>query len=141
MDKAALRAYARKEFGKTYANDVSHASLVKNLEELSATEEGSTAMAVEVQSAEPAEGGVPEGRKRIIIHKGEGPLGDKDVFVGVNGVGYLIQRNKEVDVPDGVVDVLRNAVETRYETMRDPASGAEIMKPYEQLAYPFSVIG
>ena len=35
----------------------------------------------------------------------------EDVYVGLNGVGYLIQRGKEVDVPAGVAEILQRSEE------------------------------
>lgn len=33
------------------------------------------------------------------------------VFVGLNGKGYTIQRGKDVEVPAGVAEILRNSME------------------------------
>jgi hypothetical protein len=60
---------------------------------------------------------------------------DKDskypVFVGVNGVGYAIKRGEAVEVPEPVVEALRNAVQVSY---------AEDGTSNESLVYPFEVL-
>lgn len=56
-----------------------------------------------------------------------------DVFVGVNGVGFLIKRGVAVDVPDFVVDALNNAVESKL----DPDTGTYSDVP----SYPVSILG
>lgn len=32
------------------------------------------------------------------------------LFVGLNGTGYMIQRGKDVEVPDGVAEIIRNSL-------------------------------
>lgn len=55
------------------------------------------------------------------------------VQVGVNGRNYVIQRGKEVTVPESVVEVLRNAVQHQF----DPKT----MEETKVMAYPFQVMG
>ena len=62
------------------------------------------------------------------------------MFVGVNGKGYTITRGQEVDVPNGVLEVLNNARETLYERKKDEY-GKEYLSPREALSYPFSILG
>ena len=59
------------------------------------------------------------------------------VQVAVQGVLFLIDRGKDVEVPERVVEVLRNAVELRY--VRDEKTGE--LTPYEHPSYNFSIIG
>ncbi len=73
----------------------------------------------------------------IKVHKTGRPEEPEDVFVGVNGVGYQIKRGEPVTVPEPVVKVLENAVQTVYIKGRD-SEGREIMKPNEVQAYPFT---
>lgn len=47
---------------------------------------------------------------RIKLHNTDGEAGSDAVFVGVNGKGWNIPREKEVDVPAYVVEALNNAV-------------------------------
>lgn len=65
----------------------------------------------------------------IAKEKGE----NSDVFVGFNGVGYQIKRGQNVEVPEGVLNVLRDAVTVEY----DP----ETMQPQEVPSYPFNIVG
>lgn len=61
-----------------------------------------------------------------------------DVFVSVNGYAYSIQRGKEVKVPEGVVDVLRNAV---IKTMRYfPDERGKPPEPMDIHQYPFTAV-
>jgi hypothetical protein len=58
-----------------------------------------------------------EKRTKIVIDEHLDPGQDQmntDVFVGVNGRGYLIKRGVTADVPDEVLHVLNNAVQTVY---------------------------
>lgn len=61
------------------------------------------------------EAGIGNKRKTITIHPGEGETGRDDVDVFVNGYGFKIKRGKPVEVPEEVIEVLKNAVITRYE--------------------------
>lgn len=56
-----------------------------------------------------------------------------DVFVGVNGTGFLIKRGVVAEVPDFVVEALNNAIESKF----DPDTGAYHDVP----SYPVSVVG
>jgi hypothetical protein len=57
--------------------------------------------------------GIKKGAKRftIMIPKALGKEGNEPVPVGVQGVLYTIPRAVAVDVPEGVVEVLKNAVQ------------------------------
>ena len=66
-------------------------------------------------SAAMAEAGITGARKSITIFMGEGEAGREDVQVGVNGVVFNIKRGKPVEVPVEVIEVLNNAVSTKYE--------------------------
>lgn len=67
------------------------------------------------QSAALTEAGLTGSRKTITVFMGEGDMGREDVQVGVNGVVFNIKRGKPVEVPVEVVEVLSNAVTTKYE--------------------------
>lgn len=95
-----------------------------------------------IPSDKPLEGKDVSGAKRvkIIIHESADPNAVNPVFVGVNGKGYTITRGQEVDVPNGVLEVLNNARETLYERKKDEY-GKEYLSPREALSYPFSILG
>lgn len=40
-----------------------------------------------------------------------------DVYVGLNGVGYLIKRGQEVEVPEGVYEILQRQEQMLEEAM------------------------
>lgn len=67
-------------------------------------------------------------RIKIMEEKGE----KQPVFIGVNFKGYTIQRGKEVEVPESVVAVLRNAVKTVYDS--------ETMEAQDVPTYPFQIL-
>ena len=50
----------------------------------------------------------------ILIHSGSGKTGGEPVFVAVNGIGYLIPRDKQVSIPEPILKGLENACETQY---------------------------
>lgn len=47
---------------------------------------------------------------KLTIAAEDSAEGRSDVFVGYNCHAYLIQRNQEVIVPEGVIEILRNTV-------------------------------
>ncbi len=55
----------------------------------------------------------------------------EDVYVGLNGVGYLIQRGREVDVPEGVAEILRRKEEMLEEAMAFESSISKAASPTE----------
>lgn len=73
-------------------------------------------------------------RVKIRIHKTGDKNEQKQVYVGVNGVGYLIKRGEDVDVPEPVMRVLENAVQTVYDY--DDDKGMLVRR--DALAYPFT---
>jgi hypothetical protein len=76
-----------------------------------------------------------KGHKKIIIHKQSGSTGADDVTVSINGKVYLIKRDQEVEVPEAVIDILKNAIKTIYEQNEENEVTAR-----DVLAYPFSVV-
>lgn len=71
---------------------------------------------------------------RLTIHKSQDKNAVKDVFIGLNGVGYRIVRGEEVIVPEEVANVLTDAVELRVEQEADGT-----LTHREVPSYPFSV--
>jgi hypothetical protein len=49
----------------------------------------------------------------IVIEEQDGDENQGDVFVGLNGRAFLIQRGVEVTVPIGVLSILKNAIQTK----------------------------
>lgn len=80
----------------------------------------------EVQTAEER---TPE-MKKIYIRRPAGMLSDKGKIVGLNGKMYSVPYDKEVEVPEGVYEILKNserAQERAYELEREIAGGGEIV--------------
>lgn len=86
-------------------------------------------------------GATKHARMIINIQPQDKPGGDRDVFVAVNGVGYLIKRGKNVSVPAPVVEVLQHAIETIYDQVHDNQGRVIDLRKREALSYPFSVLG
>lgn len=76
---------------------------------------------------------VTEPMVELTIHTQEGPGGKRPVFVGVNGKGILIPRNKPVKVKLRYFEALKNAIETKYEFDED----AKANMPREMPSYPY----
>lgn len=75
-------------------------------------------------------------KTRIIISSNAGPAGSDDVFVSVNGRDFLIKRDVEVEVPEEVLSVLKNAVITDYVTDAD----GRIVRERRVPRFPFQVV-
>ena len=58
-----------------------------------------------------------------------------DVFVGINGKSYLIQRDKEVEVSPAIIETLDNAV---VNTVKRGKNGK--MVPVSYMRYPYRVV-
>lgn len=82
------------------------------------------------KAAEPA-------RVKLTVQEDGTPGAEREIFVGVNGVGYRIKRGVEVEVPAEVVGVLRDAVKTVYSTERSE-NGSSTMIARDVPVYPFS---
>jgi len=80
-------------------------------------------------------------RFRVIIAEGRGGADPDRVFVGVNGRGYDIQRNVEVDVPPEVVGVLETCIAGRAVPRvneKGITAGVDFVPNHR---FPFRVIG
>jgi hypothetical protein len=74
---------------------------------------------------------------RIRIH--ESPDHPKRIPVSVNGVLYTIKPGAYVDVPESVVEVLRNAEKLTYSQREE--DGKIITVEHKSLQFPFEVVG
>lgn len=52
----------------------------------------------------------PQKMKKVTIATDESAEGKSDVFVGYNYQSYLIKRGEPVELPEGLVETLRNTV-------------------------------
>lgn len=75
--------------------------------------------------------------KRIKIRISRDPTskGNDDVYASINGVAYIIAREKVVEVPEPVYLVLMQAQETRYAQKEDGS-----LVPMTVQSYPVSVV-
>lgn len=73
---------------------------------------------------------------RIILEENDN-IPPNGLFVGVNGVGYLIRPGEEVNVPASVVDVLEHAVMASPHI--DPMT-RQIVGYRQRMRYPFRKI-
>lgn len=88
-------------------------------------------------AAKPAKAPAKDtGEKMHVIRISTDQTNPFPVQVAVQGVLFLIERGKDVTVPERVVEVLRNAVELRYNRAEDGT-----LVPYEHPSYNFSIIG
>jgi hypothetical protein len=74
-------------------------------------------------------------RIRIVIPSTQDQNELKRVSVIGNGIPYSILRDVPVDVPEIVVNILNDAIETRYKRIGD------VMVPYRAKSYPFERVG
>lgn len=58
---------------------------------------------------------------RVTIGSDDTAEGKSDVFVALNFHSYLIKRDQEVIVPEGVVEILRNTVANTIDGNKNPA--------------------
>lgn len=77
-------------------------------------------------------------QKKVRIRIHENKDHPKRIPVCVNGVMYTMKPGAWVDVPESVVDVLRNAVITSYSQHED-GSGKIITVGHESLQFPFEI--
>jgi hypothetical protein len=64
----------------------------------------------------------------------------KRIPVIANGVFYTIQRDEEVVVPQVVLNILNDAIETRYRTKTDKDGAVELI-PYNVKSYRYENLG
>ena len=57
-------------------------------------------------------------------------------MLGVNGVGFQIQRGVEVEVPEPIMRALEDAIQTVYH--KAIVAGKEVLVPSQVPAYPFT---
>lgn len=72
---------------------------------------------------------------KIRITSTDDSEGQQPVFVGVNGVAFLIRRDEDVEVPVPVYEVLANARQTVFKQESDGT-----LTPREVPRYPFSLV-
>ena len=81
----------------------------------------------------------PKAEKYFVISIGttNDPMGDVDAQVGVNGRMWRIRRGYAVAVPESVVEVLKNGVQTRYFETKNKHTGEVEQVARKVRTYPF----
>jgi len=75
-----------------------------------------------------------EGRVRIILEEND-QIPPTGLYIGDNGVGYMLRPGEEVAVPPGVLEILNNAVTSV--PVVDPQT-LEVIDYRSKKLYPFS---
>lgn len=125
--------------------DVSHREGVNKIrEKLEAV--GFTGEEIEIEDPDPAKAPktaavppAPSGKRKMVtinIPKQAGPGGARPVPVGVNGRVALIQRAKNVDVPEEYVHALENAKTIQF----DKDDDGRPINPQLVPKHPYSVV-
>lgn len=78
----------------------------------------------------------PADRVKIVLEEND-DIPPTGLFVGVNGISFLIRPGAEVEVPESVVEVLRNAITSMPTT--DPMSG-QVIGYRDRMRYPFRIV-
>ena len=78
---------------------------------------------------------------RIVIPSGRGEHEKCPVTLGVNGQSYLIERDKEVEVPEAVIHALELAVEKQPLVSVDPVTRERTMSFVAVPRFPYRRIG
>ncbi|HDN9019586.1 TPA: hypothetical protein P2I16_001585 [Aeromonas salmonicida] len=140
---ADLRKYLSDNFGIDKATNTSRDKLVSEIIEQEqangVTRDTNTAPSAEAITGAPSTEQLELNKaKRVKIRISRDPnsRGNDDVYAGVNGVAYIIQREKTVEVPEPVYQVLLQATETRYEQNDDGS-----LIPRTVQSYPVSLVG
>lgn len=123
FDKQQLRDYAA-ERGIEVHHSLSRENMIAKIR----AEEGTLKAGSTDKDAEE--------RVWIQLHKTDDDTGSDAVPVTVNGYTYLINRGVPVHVPRSVVEVLQNAIRTKYRWVEKEKR----MDTKEVLAYPFSFV-
>jgi hypothetical protein len=92
-------------------------------------------MEMPVSELEMPKSSKPRVMYTINIPKSPLPNGDEPVFVGVQGVGYTIPRGINIKVTEGIVEVLRNAIQDIVTQDEDGT-----IHHNESMLYPFQII-
>ena len=80
-----------------------------------------------------------EPRVKLKIMEVSDESAPSEVFIGVQGYGFKIQRGKVVDVPRSVLRVLEEQVKTIFRISHDD-QGHQTLTPVDVPAYPYQVI-
>lgn len=142
-ETSALREYLKDNFGVEKAANTSReklvAAIIEQEQAQGITRQENTAPSTQAltgtQSTEKRELD-KQGKVKIRISRDPHSKGNDDVYASVNGVAYIIQREKVVEVPESIYQVLLQATEMRYEQTEDGS-----LIPRTVQSYPVSLVG
>lgn len=83
------------------------------------------------------------GHSRVVVHKDPSPnASNRSIFVGVNGRIFQIPRGIEVDIPNPLLEVIKNSTTTHTANTNTGAKNMaeERFETITSVAYPYSVI-
>ena len=80
---------------------------------------------------------MPAGRVWIILQENPAIQRGQGQFFGINGMGFLLRPGKKAYVPQGIVDILENAVEEIPDV--DPDT-LQVVGWRKRLRYPYSIV-
>lgn len=129
-----LRAYAKEELDLTFPIGTTKTAMLDAVKSALGQEVKETTDSAPSAISKKSRDGK---RVTINIHKSSNPSDPDPVYVGLNGRGIMIPRGVDVDVLEGYISILKNAVRTTYHT--DSKTGNIVTS--NSHAYPFSVIG
>lgn len=139
---AELRKYLLEQFGIEKATNTPREKLVAEILEqeqaAGVSRDASTAASSEAITGAPTtEQREINASKRVKIRISRDPnsKGNDDVYASVNGVAYIIQREKVAEVPEPIYQVLMQATEMRYEQKDDGT-----LVPRTVQSYPVSLV-
>jgi hypothetical protein len=129
-DKYQMKFFA-KELGLNLSMNMSEATMREKIEAFHIKND----MEMPVSELEMPKSSKPRVMYTINIPKSPLPNGDEPVFVGVQGVGYTIPRGINIKVTEGIVEVLRNAIQDIVTQDEDGT-----IHHNESMLYPFQII-
>ena len=142
-EPSELRTYLSENFGIDKAANTAREKLVAAI--LEQEQAVGISRNQDNSASEPAKTGAPTSEQREInktprvkvkISRDPNSKGNDDVYASVNGVAYILQREKVVEVPRPVYEVILQAQETRYE--QDEAGN---LLPRMVQSYPIRLVG
>ncbi len=133
-EKPAMKLYANNELGLSLTMSMSEATMRERITK-HCVENDLPLPTAKIEMKRAAGKNKDVKYIKIKIAQSEKPGGTEPAFVGVQGVGYMIPRGIEVEVPASVVEVLKNAVQDIV-TQDDEG----VIYHNDMPTYPFSVI-
>lgn len=107
MTKDELIAQAKETYSVDLSKSMARDDMIQKIEKLAVD---SVPLQVHVERT----ANTVEPMYELMIHEQEGDHGNDDVAVSVNGRAYVIKRGHKVVVPESILHVLNNAVQTVF---------------------------